>query len=169
MAAWRELSLAQLINTNINIAPAASSSLVVGEGNAPASSSIKGGFYTLIAGGAWTVRCGVAAGRNGYFWNAPSSVTTNINMLMLGGINGWGANMPTAAALTGSDAYSLDQKMDDGNGATGNFRAVDSWTVGATGNCVSSTGAYNLTNPGGNESFNALSSSYSCLVGIALD
>jgi prepilin-type N-terminal cleavage/methylation domain-containing protein len=157
--AWKHLSLAQLISQGIGVVPAGYvGSITIGD-LAPAGKLSGSGFW---------IASGSDIGRNvtgGTPIVSPWSADSLINAVFMGRKSGSVINNGlTIGAVSGSYAFNIDKKIDDGTTDTsynsrgfnsGRFRAVADSTFA---NCISGGASYNVT-----------SSSESCLIGYQLN
>jgi prepilin-type N-terminal cleavage/methylation domain-containing protein len=84
-------------------------------------------------------------GRGNYFLVMNIS---GLNAMFLGGFTVSTGTVTFAKAITPSEAFQIDSKVDDGNGLTGtvvnvtDFVTVDAGGTGASGDCMKTTGVY---------------------------
>ncbi len=158
-SAWRELSLANMISTGIEVIPDVWGNQLVPGSNIPASKITGMGYLMVGAGSSFGY---ATTGQNTTAWNDGST-----NAVYLGK-PGYPTDPYTsgldAPALKAEDAFNMDKKIDDGtvNGSiftgasSGNFRSVNESNSYAT-HCQDA-GEYNLT-----------VDSLTCLSGLALN
>lgn len=155
LKAWKHLSLSGMVAANvIQLNPSNDGSLTVGT-EAP-NSKRSGVGYVFSAGGALVDST----------LNVTSRFATSTNAVYAG--RGGTVRSLLRGSFTPDEAFSLDQKLDDGivsagafsGAATGAFRSVDATDAAATGDCATGAGATNYT----------IATTYSaCVIGLAVN
>lgn len=159
LAAWRELSIANMISTNIRAVVDSPGSEVVNL-SMPASKlkylyGSKAGYIIVGAGAR------VGDGSNAPVFSPWSDNHTNSVFL---GIPTQGEQGLATSALTPEDAYTIDQKMDDGTiNASGGFSGA------TTGKFRSIQGGDTSTNCLSGSNYDLTVSSVTCISGFALN
>jgi len=172
IAAWRHLSLANMVGAGIaQIGTPASASAITLGSQAPLS-KISGAGYMMIGGASGTA---TVIGSDGT--SSPTVPWTDgvTNAVFIGKVSA--TSGLANAALTSQDAFNIDKKIDDGavvvsgnnsffiGADTGNFRSVtaaDTTTAGTT-TCFSGSAA------GNNSNYTINSTLLACVSGLALN
>ena len=136
-AAWKELSLAGMINANISQVGASAVPAVIGT-IMPASRALGRG-YTLI-NGTEAALFGPSYSYNSGLWGVGATGVSTVNAVFIGKSKSSNGVL-NASAFTPQDAFSIDEKIDDGSPSNGIIRAADGADLTTAGGCLVSSGA----------------------------